>query len=340
MSPDRPSGDYLFDKSGPPDPEVARLEELLAPLAHDGRPLSLPAEPIELHRRRRPFRLALQMAAALSALAAGLATYLLLRAPSWSVEVTDGTARIGTSDVHGRARLRSGQEIATGDAGRAVLRVKTVGEVELGPSSVLRVVEARATDHRLSLQRGRLLARIWAPPRLFTIDTPSATAVDLGCIYALNVDDDGNGELSVKVGWVAFVANGRESFVPAAASAETRRGAGPGTPRFDDAPQSFKAALRAVDYGPAEQHAEAFGAVLAASRDRDALTLWHLLSRVSGDERERVYARLTAAVPPPPGVTREGILAGDRRMLDTWWNALGLGTATWWRLWRQSPPTT
>ncbi len=30
--------DYLWDRSGPADPEVARLEQLLAPLAHD-RPL-------------------------------------------------------------------------------------------------------------------------------------------------------------------------------------------------------------------------------------------------------------------------------------------------------------
>ena len=40
---DVPVGDdYLWDGSGPPDPEVARLEALLSPLAHDA-PLRLPA---------------------------------------------------------------------------------------------------------------------------------------------------------------------------------------------------------------------------------------------------------------------------------------------------------
>ena len=40
-------------------------------------------------------------------------------------------------------------------------------------------------------------------------------------------------------------------------------------------------------------------------------------------------------VPPPPGVTREGIRAGRREMLDAWWDALGLGTAAWWRTWKK-----
>ena len=31
--------DYLWDQSGPPDPEIVRLEETLAPFRHRTRPL-------------------------------------------------------------------------------------------------------------------------------------------------------------------------------------------------------------------------------------------------------------------------------------------------------------
>ena len=74
------------------------------------------------------------------------------------------------------------------------------------------------------------------------------------------------------------------------------------------------------------------------ARREDALTLWHLLTRTSGEERGRVYDRLATLVPPPTGVTREGILAGNRQMLDLWWEALGLRSASWWRMWKQPPP--
>ena len=44
-------------------------------------------------------------------------------------------------------------------------------------------------------------------------------------------------------------------------------------------------------------------------------------------------------VPPPAGVTREGVLAGDRSMLDRWWEALGLGSVDWWRRWKAPLPS-
>ena len=67
---------------------------------------------------------------------------------------------------------------------------------------------------------------------------------------------------------------------------------------------------------------------------RDALTLWHLLSRGSAEERGRVYDRMSTLVAAPAGVTRDRIIAGDSRALDAWWNELGLDSASWWRLWK------
>jgi hypothetical protein len=41
-------------------------------------------------------------------------------------------------------------------------------------------------------------------------------------------------------------------------------------------------------------------------------------------------------VPAPDGVTRDGVRAGRHDMLDLWWDHLGLGTAAWWRTWKQT----
>ena len=77
---------------------------------------------------------------------------------------------------------------------------------------------------------------------------------------------------------------------------------------------------------------ELFGLAVEDAREDDALTLWHLLSRVSDADRPRVYDRLAALAPPPAGVTREGILHLDRQMLDSWWNSLGYGDVGLWRM--------
>jgi hypothetical protein len=180
-------------------------------------------------------------------------------------------------------------------------------------------VETRLTEHRLELERGTLHARIWAPPRLFFVNTPSAVAADLGCAYTLEVDDRGRGLLHVTSGYVALETESRESIVPAGAACLTQPGAGPGTPFFEDAPEGFVESLAKFDF---ENDRASLDAVLSGARARDTLTLWHLLSRVGAEDRARVYERLAAFAPPPEGVTREGIHGLDRAMLDEWKTSL------------------
>ena len=87
----------------------------------------------------------------------------------------------------------------------------------------------------MALDRGRIRALIWAPPRYFFVNTPSAVAVDLGCAYTLDVDPRGWGLVHVTSGWVAFEHGERESFIPQDAVCATRPRFGPGTPHYDDA---------------------------------------------------------------------------------------------------------
>src|SRR5438876_1202274 len=98
--------------------------------------------------------------------------------------------------------------------------------------------------------RGRMSARISAPPKLFFVNTPSAVAEDLGCAYTLEVDDAGNSLLRVTLGWVALQLKDRESLVPAGAACATRPGIGPGTPYFEDASELFRTALAKLDFEP------------------------------------------------------------------------------------------
>ena len=108
-----------------------------------------------------------------------------------------------------------------------------------------------------------------------------------------------------------------------------------GPVRYEDAPDGYGEALTLLDFGDSDDPGRlpALDLVLARARPRDSLTLWHLLTRGTSDERSRVYDRLAMLTPPPAGVTRERILRGDRQALDRWWEALGLSSTTWWRLW-------
>jgi len=253
----------------------------------------------------------------------------------WKVARVEGVPLAGSSPVRTTGRLAVGEALVTDGGSRARLDVGEIGEVELEPNSRLRLVRAHRSDHRLALDRGTLHAMIVAPPRWFSVETPAAVAVDFGCAYTLTVEDSGTTTLHVTMGWVGFEQDGHESWVPAGAECITRTGKQPGTPYFVDAADAFRAALARLDF---EHDHAALDAVLSLARPRDALTLWHLLPKTTGAAQERVYDRMAELAPLPAGVTREGVLNGDRQMLDRWWDVLGYGDSSFWRIWKGPSP--
>ena len=336
------SDNYLWDRTGKPDPEVQRLERLLSQFRSD-QPVPEMGT-IQAPARRTRFWVLWRPLVAIAAmviLVAGVWEVLQRSKPSWDVASIQGSPKIGSSRMGEVGRLTVGQWLETDAGSRAILSIGKIGQVEIEPNTRVRLVKARATEHRIALARGTMHATIWAPPRLFFVDTPSATAVDLGCAYTLTVDDTGAGLLHVTHGWVAFDFHGRESFAPEGALCATRPGVGPGTPYYEDSSASFQHALTQLDFGPpaASGHRIALDTVLSEARPRDALTLWHMISRVDAKERGPVYDRMAELTPPPPGVTRDGILRLDQHMMDLWWDQLGLGNTQWWRLWEGRWPT-
>jgi hypothetical protein len=323
---------YLWDRSGPSDVEVERLEKRLDRFRHDRRPLRLPEQ-------RRPS--ARPILAAAAVLLAGAGLLLVARsgaAPQWRVEKLQGSPVVGSKPITQAEPLRVGQSVVTDGSSRAKIGIGRIAEVSVGPNSRVRLVRSHPIEQRLALDRGAISAKISAPPRLFFIQTSSALAVDLGCAYTLEVDGSGAGILRVETGWVSFERDGRESIVPAGAVCATRPTEGPGTPYYEDATPELRRALESLDFGSGGS--DSLSTILAGARKRDGLTLWHLLGRTRGADRERVFDRLARLVPPPPAVTREAVLRGEERALETWrWELDGMPLlpreGTFWSFWRR-----
>jgi len=345
---DRDENEYLWDGSGEPDPEIVRLETLLGELRHQG---TLPQLPARHGRSTRFFtssiatwRVTALAAAASIVLMGAVGWYMWTSRSAWSVQTVAGKPSVAATPSPGVTpspsvrtkdmKLRVGEWLVTDAVSRARVAVGNIGTVDVEPNTRVQLVEARGREHRMSLERGTIHALIWAPPRLFFVNTPSATAIDLGCEYKLEVDDFGAGLVHVLLGWVALESDGRQALVPQGAMCATRRGVGPGTPRYADAPAGYAEALNRLDFGTADdpQRGAALDVVISSARPRDGLTLWHLLARGTPQERARVYDRLAELSPPPQGVTRAAILGVDREALDRWWDSIGERTGSWWNL--------
>jgi FecR protein len=342
--------DYLWDGSGESNPEIQRLEALLGRFRYE---LSAPVFPAIAPGRRWIFmpgrmrRAPVLATTAVAAVVIALVTFLVygnktipVNLAGWNVSRVTGTPRIGINAIGAEetSRLGIGEVLETDHQSRANLRAEEIGQIEVEANTRLRVLTMGAGLKRIALDHGTIHAYIWAVPGQFVVDTPSAVTVDLGCAYTLQVDDSGAGLVRTSLGWVGFKSNGHESFIPAGAACATKPKVGPGTPYFENASSKFRSALARFDFedNTPRQCAEDLAVVLDESRKRDALTLWHLLTRVEEGKRILVYDRLAKLAPPPSGTTKGGIMRLDQPMLDLWWNELGFDDILVWRHWERS----
>jgi hypothetical protein len=312
----------LWDRSGPEDPDVARLEKMLAPLAHDA-----PLRP----KTKRPWLVASAGALALAALIA-----LAVRNPkppsatlasspcgapsegSYVFHVSGPrAARCGDEERHG-GWIPVGGVLETPQGAKATVEIAKLGTVALEPGSKLRLLPAKGETHTLDLEKGTLHARIDAPPRLFVVKTPHTDAVDLGCEYQLSIEADGSGRLSVAYGSVSLEREDRApTLVTQGASCRIGRN-GPGTPLSDATSEAMKKAAAELDDGDAT----AFDRILRAADEQDTLTLWHVMRRKDPEERGRAYDRLATLVKPPAGAPRAAVVAGERSAIAAYRDAL------------------
>ncbi len=269
------------------------------------------------------------------AASAALGTYR----SSWSIERVAGAPVVGTRTVTASDALREGEWLETDASSRARLSIGTLGSADVGPGSRVKLVQAGGAERALRVERGSIDARVWAPPRFFLVETIAATAIDLGCIYTLDVDESGNGRLAVRSGQVELRGYGLSSLVVAGTLAEMRANAGPGTPYDSTESDDFRATLAAVDFGADTGRRAALERLLAQASPRSTITLWHLLPRVPDAARGLVIDRLAMLAPMPDGVDRDRVLALDRGALVRWRRALEPGWSTervrlWKRAWR------
>ncbi|HEU5452519.1 MAG TPA: FecR domain-containing protein [Terriglobales bacterium] len=333
--------EYLWDNRGVPDPDVEHLHQLLISYRYN-RPLEL-----EVQRKRdwRRWRWpALGLAAAVVAIAVAAAVLVLPHAKpawrqpaAWQVQALSGAPVVGSASVQ-NAEMPVGETLQTGPNSSALVRIGRVGRMEVRPNSALRLTRSSGGHYDISLLHGTVSASTWAPPFTFKVDTQSGLVADLGCVFTVSVDADGVGMVRVSSGWVS-VSGYRQALIPAGAAAYLRPNHAPGTPFFEDSSPEFQDALQLLDFSVQDEVARSatLTRLLATARRRDVYTLMRLLRQSSGSERERIVDRAMELLPPPPGVTREGILAGNERMSDAWYNQMGMtNVKRWWVHWKDA----
>ena len=334
--------DYLWDRTGPVDLEVARLERLLRGHAHADvarrARVAFPSKHV-VRVRRRGWRIAFVAAAMLAVCSIGAGAWFQHRlhweaGEPWRVLAQQGDVRIDGRSQQASTLTLDGT-LETGTNAMTRLRAAGIGEVAVGAGSRVRLVETRTGRHRMQLDQGSLWARVWAPPGQFGVGVAGADVIDLGCEFLLKVDADGIGSLSVLSGWVQVDNLRREVLVPQGTRVRVNGDGAAGTPHAFGASDAFVAALDVIDArnGAVAPDGEEVRRLLAASQARDAISLLVLLRDYPQLAEGPIFERL-AVLLPSPLATRGHWRADRMAVLNAWWDALPYPRVKrWWTQW-------
>ncbi len=257
------------------------------------------------------------------------ALYFYRTNPSyWEVESLKGTPVAGNEKIDGTGNLPVGQWLKTDPNSSARLQAGLAGEVDVNPGSAVKLLDTREPDYKLYLKFGKIRAYTPGSPKMLSVVTPSATSLDLGSNYSVEVAKDGSSSFSVASGSIIINSGGENEIVPAGVVCETVKNMEPGTPYRQNADTEFKEALSKLDFG--QGTSEDLETLLDNANHQDALSLWYLLRDAQPAEVKPIYNRLAEFVKPPEGVTFEGIKMGDNNMLLKWWDKLGYGSKSLW----------
>ena len=332
------SEDYLWDRSGPPPTEIAELERRLGSLAFDPLTHPLSLQPKKSMRASPARQFLMWGALAASLLLAAMVWYYDWRLDwptdrAWSVRSPEQSANRTNS-------LVVGQSLAVAASTPALIDVARLGTIHAAPGTQLTLTATEAGRHRLSLTRGRVNVRLWAPPFTVAFQTPAGDVIDLGCTFQLAVDPQGVVLLSVETGWVQLENAQGQSQIPAGASGTMQASDMPSVPVFDDASTQFIEAVRNLERRGGDGLSPSdLAARLAQARPRDVLTLLTLARRQHGALRAQLVDQAAALAPPPASVDLDRVRADDDVGLGRWRDALPLPPVKgWWRNWRDGLP--
>ncbi len=266
-------------------------------------------------------------------LAAAAALVLYLRTSShgscdgdtgFAFTARDGTVACGDGSV-ARGELPLRHVLDTGSA-TVDLRIADIGSAELFPGTRIRLDQSQQTRRELYLERGRMHAKVNAPPRIFAVTTPSTGVTDLGCEYTIEIDDRGRGTIHVQSGQVELETSAHAVIVaPAGTIARLLERRAPSVPVAVSASAELRAAVLDHERGVAGS----LERVLQLAGSADAITLANLAVLVAADsstqiscttpcsDRERVLDRLAEIAPPPQGITVHAALT-DPAVLQRW----------------------
>ncbi len=234
----------------------------------------------------------------------------------WQLRVENGEYQID-GEFSNQSELGYNNTLVTFDSTKISLIVPNAGKVEVGKYTMLQPTESKELSNIISLKSGSINVISEVDDPILKIKTPPAAVTSIEGNYRVTVDPELN-VLVITSDGKANLQSAREqlNLVPNH-SCKINSSGNIGIPYNNQADQKMVELLnkvsfdleRPIDYTP----------ILQSANHKDGISLLYLLMDASSKEdRITIFLKLNELFPVPPGITEDGILNLDQKMIEKW----------------------
>ena len=213
------------------------------------------------------------------------------------------------------------QIISTGDSTKVSINIPNAGRVDVGSFSSVKVLKGKDNDNIISLNSGRLEAVCKIDDPRLTIITPQAELKIITGNFSATLDDLSNSNLETANGIVKISNSVGEITLVQDHKCTVSNNGTIGIPYHITADTNLVSLVNTISFG--NPSIADFGKVLSLAQPLDGMTLLYLISKAKHpSDRIPIYEKLNEYYPVVPGITQEGIIKLDKKMLELWHNEI------------------
>ncbi|MCZ7602296.1 MAG: FecR domain-containing protein [Melioribacteraceae bacterium] len=237
----------------------------------------------------------------------------------WNLKLNYGNYSIvPTSSA---STIDNNQIITTEDSTKVSINIPNAGRVDLRSFSSLKVLKGKDSENIISLTSGRLDAVCKIDDPRLTIITPQAELKIITGNFTASINNVSFLNLETANG-ILKVSNSKEEITLVQDHKCTISSDGTiGIPYHIAADSSLISLVDKISFGTPS--IADFGKVLNIAQPLDGMTLLYLIPKAKTPaDRIPIYQKLNEFYPVVPGITQEGIIKLDKKMLELWHNEI------------------
>ncbi len=241
--------------------------------------------------------------------------YYFTSTVTWKASSSSGNPLLNKVPFTSFVNINPDDLITTDDISTAIVEIPDVGTIKLLNGTSFKRLKK---NNSCELLYGSISIKTKGIKRNLNVVIPEAIVENFNSTakYSIRTDTRGNTDIELEAGWLRIISGNNQIIFPGHYFLKILRGSGASIPYYSGSEFELVALLEEYLFGG--RRGTTLNRILASSTEKESITLWNLLQRVTPDQMGVVYDKLYEFVPHPVSAEKKEILNLDPDALQSW----------------------